>query len=309
MSPHLLLYTDDPGNGGVAQYNHTMLLALAERGYRVSAVQSQRSTPLVTLQQQHGIQHHWLRFDTTQDFSRTVYDGSDAERIFRQVLPDLVIFSDSCPVSNLAARTQAIRLGLPFLMVEGFVAPTMAQHFPSAELVNASLAVLQHQFQAAQTVIAVSQNNLSLLHQHYGLEPEQGQVIHYGRPDSFFQSKNLEVRRRLRQELGIPEAAVLCFTAARLEHIKGHAHLLAAIAHLRQTPLWSQLHFAWAGEGRLRPELEQQLPSWEWAIGSTCWASAGISPIGLMRRICSFCRPMWRGCPYPSWRPWQKACR
>jgi len=259
MSPHILLYTDDPGEGGVAQYNHIMSLALVKQGYRVTVVQSQRPTPLVQEQQRHGVHHAWLRFDTTQNFSRTVYDDADAKYIFGTLQPDLVIFSDSCPASNLAARSQAIRHGLPFLMVEGFVAPTMAQHFPTQGMVEASVAVLERQFQVAQDVIAVSQENLTLLHQQYGLKSDKGRVIHYGRPDSFFQPKNLEVRQRLRQELGVPENVVLCFTAARLEHIKGHQHLLGAIAQLRQSPLWPQLHFAWAGDGRLRSELEQQI--------------------------------------------------
>lgn len=263
MTYHILLYTDDPGDGGVAQYNHTMLLALVEQGYRVTAVQSRRATPLVQEQQRYGVHHQWLRFNTAQDFSRTVSDGSDAERIFRQTKPDLVLFSDSCPASHLMARHQTIRHGIPFLMVEGFVAPAMTQHFRSPVMAQNGLALLHTQFQAAQEVIAVSQENLNLLHQQYGLSADQGRVIHYGRPDSFFAPTNLSTRQRLRQELGIPEAVVLCFTAARLEHVKGHQHLLSAIAQLRSTPSWSELHFVWAGEGGLRPELEEQIVAME----------------------------------------------
>ncbi|MEO1145450.1 MAG: glycosyltransferase [Cyanobacteria bacterium J06638_22] len=258
-TPHILLYTDDPGQGGVAQYNHAMLLALAEQGYIVTCVQSQADNPLVEARQQRGIPHSWLRYDTGQEFSRGTYDGSDAARIFQTLQPDLILFSDSCPASNVAARHQAIVQGIPFFMVEGFVAPTMTQHFAAPPMAEQCLRVLFHQFEAAQDVVAVSQENLTLLHQRYGLASEKGRVIHYGRPATFFSPPDPAVRQRLRQELGIGETDILCFTAARLEQVKGHQYLLEAIAQLKTMPKWSRLHFAWAGDGQLRATLEQQI--------------------------------------------------
>jgi len=256
---HLLIYTDDPGQGGVAQYNHAIALGLHERGDIVTVAQSYADTPLVAERERHGVRHQWLRFDTGQNFSRTVYDGSDAERIFRKSQPDLILFSDSCPVSNLAARYQAMRLGIPFVMVEGFVAPDVTHHFGAGIMANHCLTALETHWQMAQAVVAVSQENLELLHQQYRLPATQGQVIHYGRPDAFFAPPDAATRARLRQEVGIPDSAVLCLTAARLEPVKGHRHLLGAIAHLQQTPVWEHLHFVWAGDGRLRGELEQQI--------------------------------------------------
>ncbi|MBE9098127.1 glycosyltransferase [Vacuolonema iberomarrocanum] len=258
-TPHVLLYTDDPGQGGVAQYNHAMLLALAEQGYAVTCVQSHTDNPLVEARQQRGIPHVWLRYDTGQEFSRGTYDGSDAARIFQALQPDLIVFSDSCPASNVAARHQAMIQGIPFFMVEGFVAPAMTHHFAAPPMAEQCLRVLSHQFELAQEVVAVSQENLALLHRQYGLAPEKGQVIHYGRPETFFSPPDPTVRQRLRQELGIGETDILCFTAARLEQVKGHQYLLAAIAQLKTMPQWSRLRFAWAGAGQLRAELEQKI--------------------------------------------------
>jgi len=89
---------------------------------------------------------------------------------------------------------------------------------------------------------------------------KQGKVIYYGRPNSYFEPTNLSNRQRLRQEQGIPEEAVVCFTAARLTPIKGYQYQLQAIAQLKNRPIWPQLYFVWAGPGstthdNMEPEL------------------------------------------------------
>jgi len=89
---------------------------------------------------------------------------------------------------------------------------------------------------------------------------KQGKVIYYGRPNSYFEPTNLSNRQRLRQEQGIPEEAIVCFTAARLTPIKGYQYQLQAIAQLKNLPIWPQLYFVWAGPGsathdNMEPEL------------------------------------------------------
>src|SRR5262249_55694560 len=59
------------------------------------------------------------------------------------------------------------------------------------------------------------------------------------------------------------EDAVLCFTGARLEAIKGYQHQLAAIARLKNTPAWPRLYFVWAGEGGLQEPLRDGI----WPLG------------------------------------------
>jgi hypothetical protein len=59
MKPHILLYTDEPGIGGIAQYNHAMLQGLHHRGYRVTVVQTKANTPLIAEQQTWGITHEF----------------------------------------------------------------------------------------------------------------------------------------------------------------------------------------------------------------------------------------------------------
>ncbi len=257
MSQHILLYTDEPGVGGIAQCNHALLRGLCSDGYRVTLVQTPAETPLIAEQQTWGVHHHWLSFDTMKDFSQSLTCVEEAANIFKQFQPDLILFSDGCPVSNFAAKQVALQLGIPYLMVIGFAEPEMADTF------DFCLPALKQQFAYAKAVVLVSQENLSLLHQHFGLDANQGQVILNGRPDRYFAPPDLTVRDRLRQSLEIPSDAIVCFTAARLEGIKGYQFQLDAIAHLRHTPVWQKLYFVWAGEGELRSLLETTIAELE----------------------------------------------
>jgi glycosyltransferase involved in cell wall biosynthesis/Flp pilus assembly protein TadD len=253
---HILLYTDDPGLGGVAQYNHALLLALVEQGYLVTCVQTESDTPLVREQRERGIRHRWLDYDTGREFARTQTDNVRAKRIFEGDRPDLIVFSDCCPFSNMAARDAAMHLGIPYMVVVGFVGAYLARDFPGV------LEMLLPQHAWAKAVVAVSQENLQLLHERFGTLAGNSEVIHYGRPAKFFASTNAGVRHRLRAELGVPADAVICFTAARLTAIKGFGVQLQAMKALCSRKLANKLILVWAGEGdekgRLAQEIENQ---------------------------------------------------
>lgn len=250
---HVLLYTDDPDRGGVAHYNHSLLIALARAGYRVSCVQTVSDGPLVAEQRAAGVSHHWLDYDSGRDFVRTVTDELTPRRLFERERPDLIVFSDCCPMSNLAAREMARQLGIPYVVVVGFVGAYLAENFV------AQLPMLARQYAGAREVVAVSAENLGLLRTRFGLGANQGQVIHYGRPDKFFTPRDEVVRARLRAELHLPADAVVCLTTARLTGVKGFVHQLNAIKRLRTMPAGARLYFVWAGDGDQRAALEQEI--------------------------------------------------
>ena len=254
MSQHILLYTDDPGIGEVAQYNHTLLCCLAALGYRLTCVQSQSYNPLVSVQQQLGIEHLWIEFDTTAEPVRSISDQSQAEKIFELAQPDLIILSDTSPFSNSGVKQVAIKLGIPFIVVIGLVEPLQGEGL-SFIVMNE----LSRFYRRAKAAIAVSTENLNLLHQFYRLPSDKGQVIYPGRPAKYFAPREQSVRLRLRQELEIPLDAVVCFTSTRLEIIKGYQYQLAAIQRLKGTEIWDSLYFVWAGGGTFENQLRQGL--------------------------------------------------
>ncbi len=245
MSKHILLYTDEPGLAGVGQYNHSILCALINQNYQVSCVQSQASNPMLTVQKELGIQHIWLDYNPLQDFWRSLLNSSDAREIFLQAKPDLIIFSDGCPLASFAAKKAAIELGIPYMIVLHLIVTPEA----SVPSVHPYIKMLSFLYEEARQIITVSSHNLTSLHKFFGLSLNKGKVIYLGRSQKYFASKNLLVRNRIRHENNIPEDSILCFTAARFELVKGYQHQLEAIRQLKQNSVWSKVYFAWAGSG------------------------------------------------------------
>ncbi|OCR01212.1 glycosyl transferase [Oscillatoriales cyanobacterium USR001] len=257
---HILLYTEDHGVGGLAQFNHSLLCKLVAEGYQVTCVQTEISNPLITQQKNLGIRHIWLEFDTMKEFSRITYNQSDAERIFSQFPPDLIVFSDGWPMASFAAKQVAINRGIPYIIALGYIDPNFA-NFSRGDGVS-YLEAVSYQCDLAKAVIAVSQENLNLLNKIVKRSIKRGKVIYYGRPDSYFVPPIPTTRKRLREEVGIPEDAVVCFTAARLTPVKGYQYQLEAIAQLKSSPIWSKIYFVWAGPGatthdNLEPKLRE----------------------------------------------------
>ena len=250
---HVLVFTDDPSLGGVAHYNHSLIMGLIAAGYRVSCAQSTSDNPLVAEQRAAGVVHHWISYDTQKEFGRTITDNAEAQRVIAAAAPDLIVFSDCCPLSNLAGRQVALQARIPFVVVVGFVGAYLADRFKQL------LPTLAAQYAQARAVVAVSQENLELLHQRFGLPAHAGMVVHYGRPERYFAPRDEATRARLRAELGLGEDAVVCFTAARLAPVKGYGYQLEAARVLRDDPAARNLHFVWAGDGELRADLEREI--------------------------------------------------
>lgn len=254
---HVVVYTDDPDEGGVAIYNHAILCGLAKAGYPVTCVQTARDNPMVARQRELGVRHHWLDYHTRKDFGRTANNHADAEAVFAATRPDVVLFTNCSVYSHNAAKNVAIRLGIPFIVVEGYVVP-LQQLNPEAAWF---LFFLENHYKHARAVIAVSQENLSLLRRFYKLAPGKGEVVHYGRPSGYFEPRSEETRGRLRDSVGIPDDAVLCLTVGRLEPVKGYNLQVEAIRALKEKEIWSKLFFVWIGPGSQEQSLAEAIRS------------------------------------------------
>jgi hypothetical protein len=158
----VVLYTDDPSEGGVAVYTHALACGLARSGCPVTVVQSQAANPMIDEQKKLGVRHCWLPFNTLTNFSRTMSQEADAEAAYFATRPDVILFANCDPFSNLAAKAGAVKKGIPFVIVEGYV-------FPPAHLRDRArlLPVLENHYQQAKAVVAVSLENLDLLHQGF----------------------------------------------------------------------------------------------------------------------------------------------
>ncbi len=246
MNQHILLSTQDPGVGGVAQYNHSLLCGLIKLGYRVTCLQPKPFCDKSIIdQKQLGIQHLWLDEGTVHNLPHILTESGNK--------PNLIVCSNTNPFANLSIKQIAIQLSIPYIVVEGLVEPHLADHYAGY------LNELSHQYIKAKSVIAVSSDNLNLLYKLFRLPKYQGQVIYYGRPSEYFTACDLSVRESLRQSLSIPSDAVVCFTAARIENRKGYQYQLEAIKQLLDSSVWTQLYFIWAGAGIFDSQLETEL--------------------------------------------------
>jgi len=234
----VLLYTDRPGTYGAEQIGHLLMLHLVDAGYTVTCAQERADHHLVAERERAGVEHLWL-----------AGGDAEAETIVTSAAPDLVVFNDGYPVSNLAAKELAARRGIPYVIVTHCVTAAWARSFA------ADLPRLPEVYRHARAVVAVSHENLDSLRQFFGLPADVGEVIVNGRPAPYFAARDLTARRDVRDSLGIPSDAVVVLTAARLELVKGFHHQLQAMTRLRQRPVWQRLYFVWAGVGTLEAQL------------------------------------------------------
>jgi glycosyltransferase involved in cell wall biosynthesis len=261
MNQHILVYSENPQVGGVAEYNHQLLCCLRKAGYQVTSVQSRYSGLKLELEERLGVNHIWLDFDAATNFEISLKNFSNPQNLFKTIKPDLIFFSDGWVMSDFAAKRAAKSLRIPYMIVLGIVDPYNHKFTYNNDGINYNK-ILTELYQGSEKVIAVSQENLNLLVDLYGLPQDKGKVIHYGRPSQFFQPQNQAVRQRLRTELEIPESAIVCLTTARFTNLKGYEYLIEAINDLRQDRIcWKDLYFLWVGGGDsgddLRPYLEE----------------------------------------------------
>ena len=156
-----------------------------------------------------------------------------------------MVFANCVPASNVAAKTAAIQRGFPFIVVEGG-AYKVGTIDPQTEWYLRQIA---EAYANAKAVIAVSQDNLDLLHRYFGLPAGKGQVIYPGRPPEYFRAPDVAVRNAMRTEWGAASEDIVCLTAARLEFDKGWDCMLAVLDQARAKSVWQHLHFVWAGAG------------------------------------------------------------
>ncbi|MGC4072510.1 MAG: glycosyltransferase [Nibricoccus sp.] len=247
----VLIYCDDPGQGGAAHYNHHILLALQQAGAAVFSAQPKSESPMLDEQQKAGIKHAWISYNPVEAFNRSLTDEEDPSRIVAEVRPDIVFFSDCCAVSNLAAKRVVMKNRIPFLLICHSEAGYLAERFASA------MPVVKEVLAQAVEVIAVSNSSREVLRKSFGLPANKGTVIYSGRPERYFADPVSSVRNKLRAEMRIPEDAMLCFTAARLDSAKGFQFQLEAMRLLKEANRLGKLYFAWAGDGDARGQLEQ----------------------------------------------------
>jgi glycosyltransferase involved in cell wall biosynthesis len=249
---HVLFYTDHSGIYGAEQANHAIMLGLRAAGFRVTCAHAPAHNDLVRARVRAGIRHVWLAPEHVYDSSRpasSLTDAAEAQGLLRETRPDLVIFGDGSPMSSLMPKHAAAAEDVPFIVIVHCVLPGWASQFA------AYLPALERAYRAADAVVAVSSENLGLLHRLFRLPADRGCVVLCGRPRRFFEPRDDAARTALRRELLLPEGSTAVLTVGRLDWVKGHQHVLAAWSRIAGQKDVGTLFFLWAGAGSLDSRL------------------------------------------------------
>lgn len=245
---HILVYSDRQGIYGAERINQEIALELRRVGYRVTVAQPAGRNELTDTLDAAGITRYDLPWENVYDATATaesLINPKIARECFESTSPDLVFFGDGFPFSNLAAKQEAIDRKIAYLTLVHVVHPRWSVEFA------AYAPQLVRVMRAALAVVAVSRNNLDLLHWHFGLDTGLGMVIHNGRPAEYFSPSDFGVRGRVREELGIGSDEVVLTTVGRFDHEKGHDLLLDTIPLLRSMSCWETMRMVWVGDGHL----------------------------------------------------------
>ena len=260
--PTVVLWSDRPDVFGAEQINHEVALGLYEAGIGVKFVQARADHHLIEAREKRGISHHWIEFDDIYDLDDNVpsqlTDHSGAAEVIDALSPSLVLFSDSCPHANLAAKEVASQRGIPWITTNHCINPDWWRQYSQWTPRLASV------LPQAAAMVAVSTANLESVRSNCDLAPEFGSVILNGRPEEFFAATDPDERARLRQEWGIEEGQVVFATVARLEQSKGLQYWLKALVELQQWEQRSSLRFVLVGEGSMRFAIERMVSVLQW---------------------------------------------
>ena len=206
----VLLYTDSHSFCGIGQKSAVLLQALRGAGYRVVCAQRHEATPLQDRLTALGVEYVWFESNPDDDLKAFALDRATPARTLSTIQPDLIVFANGRPAASLSAKAAASFLSIPYIIVEATTAPHLLPKAADGDLHETTRA----QYLEARAVVTVCEENLDNLKSAFGLPLEFGRVIYQGPSEDFFAPVDQDKRRARRQEIGIDDDTVLCFTAA-----------------------------------------------------------------------------------------------
>lgn len=250
----ILIVSPGDTRSGAGQFRHSLACALRRAGYAVAIAQPEEQGPLQAKEAALGIEHHAFSRNPYASVTAFGHDHVLAAAELQRSAPDLVVFSSGvspvCQYSFMAATAAG---GIPYVVIEHQVSAALFTFKPAIRDDFTRL------YRDANAVIAVSEENLATLRRCLALPDRTGKVILCGRPEAFFRPRDEVMRAECRREWGVPDDALVALTVAKLEPIKGHRFLIAALQRLKADGLLDKVFSVWIGDGVARPRLERRL--------------------------------------------------
>ena len=251
----VLVYTDSHDRCGVGNCNAALVEGLHNAGYRVVYAKQHEESPLQQRLKNLGVEFCWLDYSPDVDPNGFANDREMPSRIFSETGPDLVFFGKGQPSLLFGGIDAARALSIPYIIWEGSVSKQLLPDQSQPDFIQA----LRLQYEHAEAVICLSQENLDVLHETLLLSPAIGTIVPAPADARFFTPVNPDTRSRIRKQWEIPDDGIVCFTSAQLEPIKGHGVQVFAMHLLKNTPEWERLYFVWVGEGSQHERISKAL--------------------------------------------------
>jgi len=248
---------------GSERWNAQLVRGLQSKGHQVAIAQPTAHNELTREIAALGVHQYWTTpIPIEEPWRAFVPDGpnsaphTEARAFICDAHPDVIVFSDGEPGSNLPAKEVARDFAIPSICVSHLGADVLAQEhmFPPAIRARIAQALAR-----AVAVVGVSRANIASLVAAFPLDSARLHVIPYGRPPRYFASIDPSARSASRATLGVSDDQVLFLTVARVHPNKRYSIQVDALRRLRQHPVFPRIRCAWIGGGEGLDQLAKVL--------------------------------------------------
>jgi glycosyltransferase involved in cell wall biosynthesis len=258
----LLIILPSTLRGGAENYSLILAQAAMDKGWNVCVgfPKTEETTSLIEDFQKIQVGYHSLQIADTgirelKKIDKYLPHLARTLALLIKTKPDVVQiilpYPDRCLGSIIACALLKIPTAVVFQLVppEFSLTPTILKVYNWARARN-------------QQWIAISNNNRQLLCDYFKLSQDQLRFIYNGtKIESNFinctPQETVELRDRVRQELGLSNDSKLLLTVGRLSAQKGYQDLVPIIASIVDE--FPQVKFVWVGEGEERESLSKQV--------------------------------------------------
>jgi len=248
--PRLLIVTDDVSGGGTAQVAYQLAFTL-RTVFKVHFACQRNNTTTSVLDEfeREGIVVH--SYDVTEATAwqrpwQSVYSVYQAADLIDASCPDVILTVDAAELISFSAlKSASKRSGIPFVAVINVLLDDKKSRF--GDLFDVRIAILA----GAEALVFACAAHLRRFEAMLPNFPVPRSVILNSRPDAFFEPRNLDARKRLRNELDVnDDDTLVCLTTARIEPHKGHIRILKALALLNERGRGAGIRLIFAGTGQ-----------------------------------------------------------
>ena len=238
----IVVYSDGIYHGGCGRYNRAMLRLLRDLGEDPWFVHTTNDYP----RDEDFPERRTIYLPNTMPDLSAEDAGKVAVlrvlRLFQELSPRAVIFSNGSCYSNLAAKRAAFMIGLPVLTIEHNAFDGLIQwHRATA---NEAMA----HYRLARAAVCVSHYNRDTITRILECPPETAVTIHNFVPDDILDAPPSIRAASVRQSLGVGPGDVLVASSGSVTDAKGVGMVLDLVEQDQEWLRSRRIRFRWAGK-------------------------------------------------------------